>query len=70
MYHVALIDITNKRVELAEEYADKAERDTRAGHLTLQAELNEKGLNPDVPEGAEWRVASGDEPFAFPAEEP
>ncbi len=69
MYHVALVDLTNKRIELAEEYKTAAERDRRAQHLALQAEMNEKGLNPDAAAGAEWRVATGEEAFAFPEDE-
>ena len=69
MYYVALIDITNKRIALAEKYKDKAVRDKRMGHLELQAEMNEKGLNAEEPAGAEWRVAPTDDaPFVFEKE--
>jgi hypothetical protein len=68
MFHVALIDITDKTIGIAEEYEENGERDTRAGHLALQAELNEKGCNPDAPEGHEWRVVIGEAAYAFPEE--
>jgi hypothetical protein len=69
VYYVALIDITNKRIALAEKYKDKAVRDKRASHLELQAEMNEKGLNDDEPAGSEWRVAPTDDaPFQFEKE--
>ncbi|MBE3063855.1 MAG: phage tail assembly chaperone [Spirochaetes bacterium] len=31
--------------------------------------MNEGGLNPDVPKGAEWRVVTGEELFHFPTPE-
>jgi hypothetical protein len=70
MYHVALVGLTNKRIELAEKYKSKAERDRRAAHLSLQAEMNEAGLNPDVEKGAKWGVAMGEEPYSFPEDAP
>jgi hypothetical protein len=66
--HVALYDNTSKSIEIAEEIEDADEAKARASHLSLQADLNRAGCNPDADAEADWQVYLGAEPFAFQEE--
>lgn len=73
MYHVALVNFTDREILYAEEYEDKdrAEMRVRFG-LGPQAEANTLGLgsDPENEKDKEWKAYLGEEPFAFPEEAP
>lgn len=69
MYYTALINDTTHEIVITDDPVESREDALhRARMLGMQAELNEAGINPDVPMGDKWHAYFGEAPFEFPPE--
>jgi hypothetical protein len=70
MPHVALVNMTDRKIAYSETYPTEAEAIARLRSLGAQAELEIAGLGTG-PAGKKWATyGPAEEPFAFPAEAP